>query len=162
MQQIIRKKIHTTESLKPLLAHWKFQDKKIVFTNGCFDLLHLGHFSYLMEARALGHKLVLGLNSDQSVKRLKGEERPVNDEETRLVALASLHYVDAVIIFEEDTPLELIKNIQPDILVKGGDYKIEDIVGHDIVQANNGDVVTIDFVDGYSSSNLIKKIRTKS
>ena len=162
MQQIIHNKIHTTESLNTLLTHWKFQEKKIVFTNGCFDLLHLGHFSYLMEARALGHKLVLGLNSDQSVKRLKGKERPVNDEETRLVALASLHYVDAVIIFEEDTPLELIRQVQPDILVKGGDYKIEDIVGHDIVQANNGEVVTIDFVDGYSSSNLIKKIRTKS
>lgn len=162
MQQIIRNKIHNPKSIKPLLSTWKFHDKKIVFTNGCFDLLHLGHFSYLMEARALGHKLVLGLNSDKSVKRLKGEERPVNDQETRLIALASLHYVDAVIIFEEDTPLELIKVIEPDILVKGGDYKIEDIVGHDIVQAKNGDVVTINFVDGYSSSNLIKKIRTKS
>lgn len=162
MQQIIRNKIHSPESLSTVLSNWKFHDKKIVFTNGCFDLLHLGHFSYLMEARALGHKLVLGLNSDQSVKRLKGEERPVNDEETRLIALASLHYVDAVVIFEEDTPLELIRTVQPDILVKGGDYKIEDIVGHDIVQANNGEVVTIDFVDGYSSSNLIKKIRTKS
>ena len=159
MQQIIRNKIHDSASLQTLLNLWKFQEEKIVFTNGCFDLLHLGHFSYLMEARALGNKLVLGLNSDQSVKRLKGEERPVNDQETRLVALASLHYVDAVIIFEEDTPLELIRQVQPDVLVKGGDYKIKDIVGHEIVQEKGGEVVTIDFVDGYSSSNLIKKIR---
>ena len=153
-------KIVGLEKLKRLQATWKFQDKKIVFTNGCFDILHLGHIDYLSKAKDEGDILVIGLNTDNSVSRLKGKTRPISDESSRAKILASLQFVDAVVLFDEDTPYELIKFVQPDVLVKGSDYKPEDIVGYDIVKAKNGKVVTIDFLDGYSTTAIEKKIRS--
>lgn len=137
----------------------KNKNKKIVFTNGCFDILHRGHVAYLQEARSLGDVLIVGLNSDASVKRLKGEQRPINDENDRKFVLQSLKAVDFVEIFEEDTPLELIKRIMPNILVKGGDWPIEKIVGSDIVLKNNGLVRSLNFIEGFSTTKIIDKIQ---
>ena len=131
---------------------------RIVFTNGCFDVLHRGHVTYLAQARDLGDCLVVGLNSDASVKRLKGENRPINSESDRALVLAALSFVDHIILFEEDTPKNLIEQVQPDILVKGGDYQIENIVGADFVLKNGGKVLTIPFVDGYSSTKIIQAL----
>ena len=155
----ISNKIVDRQKLKNLLSIWNFQDKKIVFTNGCFDILHLGHIDYLSKAKDQGHILIIGVNTDNSVKRLKGNNRPITDENSRATILASLQFVDAVILFDEDTPYELIKFVQPDVLVKGSDYKPENIVGYDIVKAKNGKVVTIDFLEGYSTTAIEKKIR---
>jgi len=130
----------------------------IVFTNGCFDILHRGHIMYLSQAKELGDYLVIGLNSDSSVKILKGPSRPVNNQEDRALMLAALEFVDAVILFEEETPLKLIENISPDILVKGGDYIPENIVGYDHVMQHGGQVKVLPFVTGYSTTNLIEKI----
>lgn len=152
--KIIRKK----EDLDCTLSQWRFKSEKIVFTNGCFDILHRGHVEYLAKAAALGSKLVIGLNTDASVKRLKGESRPINDQEARAIILSSLIFTDRIIFFEEDTPLELIRYIQPDILVKGSDYKPEDIVGYDIVKAKGGDVVTIDLTQGFSTTAILEKV----
>ncbi|WP_413290082.1 D-glycero-beta-D-manno-heptose 1-phosphate adenylyltransferase [Bdellovibrio sp. HCB337] len=139
------------------LAAYKSQNKKIVFTNGCFDLLHVGHVRYLQEARKLGDILVIGVNSDASVKRLKGPTRPVQIEADRAEILAALGCVDFTVIFTEDTPEKLIKAVKPDILVKGGDWKIEQIVGSDFVIANGGKVMSLQFVDGKSTTKLIEK-----
>lgn len=137
-------------------------NKKVVFTNGCFDILHRGHVSYLNDAKAQGDILILGLNSDASVKRLKGEDRPINNENDRKFMLENLKAIDHVIIFEEDTPYNLINEVQPDVLVKGGDWKVEDIVGHDIVTAKGGEVKSLRFEDGYSTSNLINQVQGKA
>lgn len=153
------KKIPDPVELEQLLAYWRFKDYKIVFTNGCFDLIHLGHIDYLAKASDLGDILVTGLNSDASTRRLKGPSRPINDEHARAIVLASLSFIDTVVLFDEDTPYNLIKTIQPDILVKGADYKPEDIVGYDIVTAKGGKVVTIDYLPGYSTSLIEKRIR---
>ncbi|MGL5912529.1 MAG: D-glycero-beta-D-manno-heptose 1-phosphate adenylyltransferase, partial [Bacteroidales bacterium] len=131
----------------------------IVFTNGCFDILHRGHIESLAQARALGTKLVVGLNSDASVRRLKGAKRPVQDQQTRALVLASLQFVSHVVIFDEDTPYELIKLVQPDILVKGADYNAQDVVGYDIVTANGGQVISIPLIEGYSTSKLVEKMK---
>ena len=132
---LIEKKIaYTTKEAENTLSMWRFKNDKIVFTNGCFDILHKGHIEYLAKAASLGTKLVIGLNTDASVKRLKGDSRPVNDENARALLLASLVFVDEVIFFDTDTPRDLIDFVQPDVLVKGGDYKSEEIVGHDIVK----------------------------
>jgi rfaE bifunctional protein nucleotidyltransferase chain/domain len=155
----IEKKIIAKENFNTLLSLWRFEQEKIVFTNGCFDILHAGHLQYLAQARSLGTKLVVGLNSDASVKRLKGNHRPINDLSTRTMMLASLEVVDAVIIFEEDTPFDLINFIRPSILVKGGDYKIEHIVGADVVLENGGEVRTLLFLEGYSTTNIESKIK---
>lgn len=136
-------------------------DKKIVFTNGCFDILHVGHKRYLQQAATLGDILVVGVNSDDSVKRLKGSERPINPEQDRAEMLCAMKFVDYVVIFTEDTPYELIKKIQPDVLVKGGDYKPEEVVGRDIVEARGGRLELIKFVDGKSTTNIINKINHK-
>ena len=136
-------------------------DKKIVFTNGCFDILHVGHKRYLQQAAALGDILVIGVNSDDSVRRLKGPDRPVNSEQDRAEILSALGFVDYVVIFDEDTPYELIKQIQPDVLVKGGDYKPEEVVGRDIVEARGGRLELIQFVEGKSTTNIINKINQK-
>ncbi len=137
--------------------------KKVVFTNGCFDILHRGHISYLNEAKSLGDLLVIGINTDKSVKRLKGEDRPVNNEDDRAFMLNNLKAVDYVFFFEEnDNPYTLIQEIQPDILVKGGDWKVEDIVGHDIVTAKGGEVKSLRFENGYSTTGLINKVQGKS
>jgi rfaE bifunctional protein nucleotidyltransferase chain/domain len=155
----IHNKIFTPDQLAQQLAVWRFRDRKIVFTNGCFDILHLGHIDYLMKAADLGDVLIIGLNTDASVHRLKGEGRPINNEQARALMLASLSFVNAVILFGEDTPYELIRFIQPDILVKGNDYKTEEIAGHDIVLGAGGQVITLDLVPGYSTSGLIEKLR---
>lgn len=155
--EVIQSKIVQPDQLDRLLSLWKFKDEKIIFTNGCFDVIHRGHIEYLAQAASLGTKLILGLNSDASVKRLKGKNRPINDEEARAIVMASFSFIDAVILFEEDTPLNLISKVIPNVLAKGGDYVIEEIVGYDIVSQNGGKVVTIDFVDGFSSSSIIKK-----
>ncbi|RDC65870.1 D-glycero-beta-D-manno-heptose 1-phosphate adenylyltransferase [Adhaeribacter pallidiroseus] len=150
------------ENLPPALEvihQWQAAGDKIVFTNGCFDILHLGHVDHLEKARHLGNKLVLGLNTDSSICRLKGPERPLQDEMSRARVMASLLFVDMVILFSEDTPYELIAAIKPDILVKGDDYAIENIVGHDIVQKNGGIVKTITLVQGYSTTRIIEKIK---
>ncbi|MFG1500480.1 D-glycero-beta-D-manno-heptose 1-phosphate adenylyltransferase [Halobacteriovorax sp. XZX-3] len=139
-----------------------FSGQKIVFTNGCFDILHRGHLMYLNEAKKLGDVLIIGLNSDSSVKRLKGEDRPVNPENDRQFMLENLKAVDKVFIFDEDTPYELINAVLPNTLVKGGDWAIEQIVGHDIVTANGGQVLSLNFEDGYSTTNLIEKIQGRS
>jgi rfaE bifunctional protein nucleotidyltransferase chain/domain len=157
--EIIEGKIHDWHSLSRAVALWRFEDKKIVFTNGCFDLLHLGHIDYLSKAASLGNVLIVGMNTDASVSRIKGPHRPINDEVSRLHIMASLFFVNAVVLFDEPTPLELIKLVQPDILVKGGDYKVEEIVGYDVVKAKGGTVQTIDFVPGYSTSAIEAKIR---
>ena len=136
------------------------KDKKIVFTNGCFDILHRGHVAYLEEARKLGDLLVVGLNSDASVKRLKGEERPINNESDRKFVMSRLKSVDFVEVFSEDTPLNLILKIKPKVLVKGGDWKIDQIVGGKEVIAWGGDVFSLNFVDGYSTTSLIDKIQS--
>lgn len=136
-------------------------NQKIVFTNGCFDIIHKGHADYLARARSLGDFLVVGLNTDASVKRQnKAPGRPINDEMSRAFVLASMHVVDAVVVFDEDTPYELIMAVQPDVLVKGADYKPEDIVGGDIVRARGGEVVTIELTEGFSTSRLIEKIKS--
>jgi len=139
----------------------KADRKKIVFTNGCFDLLHVGHIRYLAQAKRLGDFLIIGLNSDSSVKELKGENRPINSFEDRATLLSAIESVDLVIMFEEQTPENLIKDIVPDILVKGGDYNIEDIVGYQTVMQNGGQVKTLSFYDGYSSTNYINKIKKR-
>lgn len=155
----VQDKIHTNETLKAKLIEWHLSAEKVVFTNGCFDLLHKGHVDYLAKASDLGTKLVLGLNTDESVSKLKGPHRPIQDESSRLQVIASLGFVDAVVLFGEETPYELIKLVQPDVLVKGSDYKLEDIVGYDIVMAKRGEVKTIDFIPGYSTSAIEKKIK---
>ena len=139
----------------------KAERKKIVFTNGCFDLLHVGHIRYLAQAKKLGDFLIIGLNSNSSVKELKGEDRPINSFEDRATLLSAIESVDSVIMFEEQTPENLIKDIVPDILVKGGDYNIEDIVGYQTVMQNGGQVKTLSFYDGYSSTNYINKIKKR-
>ena len=139
----------------------KADRKKIVFTNGCFDLLHIGHIRYLAQAKRLGDFLIIGLNSDSSVKELKGEDRPINSFEDRASLLSAIESVDLVIMFEEQTPENLIKDIVPDILVKGGDYNIEDIVGYQTVMQNGGQVKTLSFYEGYSSTNYINKIKKR-
>lgn len=153
----IKSKIFDQDQILRQIAVWRFKDKKIVFTNGCFDILHLGHIELLAKAKALGHILIVGLNSDASVKRIKGPHRPVNSQHARSYTLAALSVVDAVVLFEEDTPFELIRLIQPDFLVKGQDYEGKEIVGSDIVTARGGQVVTIELTKGYSTTHTIEK-----
>ncbi len=149
-------KIITTQTLSGFLDQWR--GEKVVFTNGCFDIIHRGHIDYLSKAKSLGSKLFVALNTDKSVSKLKGQSRPLQDEQSRLQIMASLFFVDAVMLFDEDTPYNLIKAIQPDVLVKGGDYVPENIVGYDIVTAKGGSVLTLDFLPGYSTSAIEKKI----
>ena len=158
--ELISNKIMNIETLSKALAVWELRSKKIVFTNGCFDLLHLGHIDYLSKAKDLGDILIVGVNTDNSVKRLnKGENRPITNELSRASIIASLFFVDAVVLFDEETPHELIKIVQPDVLVKGSDYKPEDIVGYDVVMAKKGEIQTIDFLEGYSTTAIEQKIR---
>ncbi len=154
----IKNRIYSRQSLEALVQQWQQESKKIVFTNGCFDIVHPGHLDYLSKAADLGDVLVVGLNTDVSVRQLKGVGRPVIDENGRAFLLASLRFVDAVVLFDEPTPYELIRLVQPDVLVKGKDYKAEEVVGYDIVSAKGGTVQTIDLVPGYSTSSLIMKL----
>ena len=156
--QLKEKIVSQDQALKELKS-WREKNKKIVFTNGCFDIIHPGHIDYLSQARDLGDILVLGLNTDQSVRRLnKGSNRPINDERTRAYVLAGLASVDLIVFFDEETPYNLIKLLQPNVLVKGKDYEVEKIIGFDILKENGGEVITISFLEGYSTSSLIKKI----
>lgn len=155
-------KITDLPSLQQQVKTWQGEGKKVVFTNGVFDLLHIGHLTYMAKAAELGDKLIIGLNADSSVKRLKGPTRPVNDQNSRAALLAALFFVDAIVMFEEDTPLNLISTVLPDILVKGADYAVENIVGAKEVLANGGEVKTINFVDGYSSTSIIERIKAQT
>ncbi len=157
--ELIGSKIYSEKSLKSQINIWRFQNKNIVFTNGCFDLLHLGHIDYLSKAKSLGDILIVGLNTDQSVTKIKGKDRPITDQKSRSSILASLFFIDAVILFDEETPKELIELVQPDILVKGKDYKEEEIVGYDIVKSRGGQIITLDFLPGYSTSLIENKIK---
>lgn len=153
----INSKIVDFSKIKDLVSNWKKEGNSIVFTNGCFDVLHYGHVSYLAEASDLGDKMIIGLNSDCSVRRLKGETRPINGQHERAVLLSALQFVDAVVIFDEDTPENLINTIAPDFLVKGGDYTIDTIVGADFVMSYGGKVITIPIVENFSSTLIIKR-----
>jgi rfaE bifunctional protein nucleotidyltransferase chain/domain len=157
--QTIKNKVMDSATLVQKINEWRSHGCKIVFSNGCFDILHLGHIDYLAQAADLGQKLVIGLNTDASVSRIKGPTRPISDERSRALVLASLGFVDAITFFDEPTPYELIKLVQPDILVKGADYKAEDIVGYDVVMARGGKVETIPLVSGYSTTAIETRIR---
>ena len=158
-QQILLNKILSRHEIEQRANIWRMFNQKIVFTNGCFDILHQGHVEYLSKAKDLGNKLIIGLNTDASVKRQnKSPERPINNEQSRAFILAALGIVDAVVLFDEDTPYDLIKAIQPDVLVKGADYKAEEIVGYDILKARGGEVITIELTQGFSTTALINKI----
>jgi len=158
--ELIKGKIYDDAALEAQLARWRFLQKKVVFTNGCFDLIHLGHIDYLSKAKDLGDVLLVGLNTDASVRRLdKGASRPIKDQYSRAMILAALRFVDGVVLFDEDTPLELIKRVQPDVLVKGSDYRAQEIVGYEVVKNKGGEIVTIDFLPGYSTSLIEEKIK---
>jgi len=157
----IKNKILSWEALSERRNHWKQEGKKVVFTNGCFDILHYGHLHYLAAARDLGDILIVGANSQESITRLKGPNRPIQDELTRYHMLASLIFVDAVTVFSQDTPLELIIKIQPDILVKGGDWRPDQIVGSEVVLKNGGEVKSLPFVEGFSTTKIEQKIQNR-
>ena len=158
--QVLKRKIVTTEMLCSIISRWEFKSEKVVFTNGCFDLLHQGHVDYLSKAADLGTKLVVGVNTDFSVRRLgKDKNRPLQDQDSRALIIAALNFVDLVILFDEDTPFQLIEQVKPHVLVKGSDYKIEQIVGHDLVTKRGGSVTTIEFLKGFSTSNIVAKAR---
>ncbi len=154
----IEAKIQDWATAQKNVSYCKSIGYEVVFTNGCFDILHYGHFRYLCEAKALGDLLVVGVNSDASVQRLKGSHRPIHDLKTRLTALAALSFVDVVVVFEQDTPLELIEWLRPDVLVKGGDYEPHQIVGADIVLSGGGSVQSLAFAEGYSTTAIEQKI----
>lgn len=158
--ELIRSKIRDKEQLSLDLNRWKFLSKKIVFTNGCFDILHLGHIDYLSKAAEEGDVLIIGLNSDASTALLKGPNRPINSQDSRAMMLSALRMVTVVIIFDEQTPLKLIELIEPNVLVKGGDYNPDEIVGADIVKAKKGIVKTIPFLDGFSTTTIEEKIKS--
>ncbi|MBL7138591.1 MAG: D-glycero-beta-D-manno-heptose 1-phosphate adenylyltransferase [Bacteroidales bacterium] len=155
----IKLKIRTSDQIRNQRNFWSFKDRKVVFTNGCFDLLHLGHIEYLSKAADLGDVLVIGLNSDSSVRALKGPGRPITDEHARAMILASLSFVTAVVIFDKETPYDLIATVQPDVLVKGADYRTEEIAGHDIILARGGKVITIPLTEGYSTTGILSKLQ---
>ncbi|RPJ59975.1 MAG: D-glycero-beta-D-manno-heptose 1-phosphate adenylyltransferase [Acidobacteria bacterium] len=154
-----RSKIKSRSQLKHLLQHLRSEGRRIVFTNGCFDLLHPGHIRYLEKARAEGDLLVVALNSDSSVRRIKGAERPIQNEDERSEVIAGLQCVDFVTLFDEETPFEIIDELLPDVLVKGGDWPIDQIVGRETVEAHDGKVISIAFETGHSTSNIIKRIK---
>lgn len=158
LPQIIPHKIYDLSGLQHQIRRWRLLGKTVAFTNGCFDILHQGHIASLSDAAREADYLIVGVNSDASTRRLKGEQRPINDEQARAMLLASLLMVDAVIIFDEDTPLQLIEAVEPEVLVKGGDYTLEQIVGAKEVLASGGRVVINPIVPGYSTTGLIEKI----
>jgi len=161
IEKTLLDKIRDLPLLKSVVSGWQKEGEKVVFTNGVFDVLHIGHITYLAKAAELGDKLIIGLNSDSSVKRIKGENRPVNNQNNRAALLAALFFVDAIVVFDDDTPFNLITALMPDVLVKGADYSIENIVGAKEVVANGGEVKTISFVEGYSSTSIIEKLRNQ-
>jgi len=158
LQNIISK-IFSLSDLKIQSDQWKQDGDKIVFTNGCFDLIHRGHVEVLANTADLGDRLIIGLNSDSSIQKLKGENRPIIDENSRAILLASLQFIDAIVLFSEDTPKQLIETILPNVLTKGGDYKVEEIAGHEVVLQNGGEVILVPFIDGFSTTNIVDKIK---
>lgn len=159
--ELIENKIFIKESpeFENIISLWKFQNKRIVFTNGCFDILHLGHITTLANASDLGDVLIVGINTDRSVRRLKGAGRPIVDQHSRAMKIAAMACVDAVVYFDEETPIDVIKNVLPDVLVKGGDYKPKSIAGYDIVTKHGGTVVVLDYMLGYSTTEIEKRIK---
>lgn len=157
-QEIIQSKIFLIDSLQRNLSMWRLLGKKIVFTNGCFDIIHNGHVHYLSRAADLGNILIVGLNTDVSVKKLKGNSRPVQTEQARASVLSSLFFVNGVILFNEDTPINLIRLIKPNVLVKGSDYTEKEIVGADFVKSYGGEIKIIDFLKGFSTTDIINKV----
>ena len=155
----VREKIITTDNLVLKVNQWKKNKMKVAFTNGCFDILHLGHLEILTKSKEFGDRLIVAVNSDESVRKLKGKERPINDFQTRSNMLASFSFVDYVVEFSDDTPKKLIQIIKPDFLIKGGDYKKKDIVGNDIVSSYGGETIIIPLIDGLSSTNTINKLK---
>lgn len=156
---VVKSKIVDSKQLKRIITAWRLTNQKIAFTNGCFDILHAGHVISLAGAASFGNRLIVGVNSDASTRRLKGAGRPIQNQDDRALLLAAIHFVDAVIIFEEDTPEKLIQSISPDVLVKGGDYKVAEIAGAQWVLDHGGKVELITYLDNSSSTNIIKKIR---
>lgn len=161
VSQMIRDKIKDRQEITRAAEGLRADKKKIVFTNGCFDILHCGHVTYLEYARSLGDALIVGVNGDRSVRRIKGDGRPYTDERARMTVIAALGSVDLVTSFDEDDPYELIRQVVPDVLVKGGDWKESDVIGGDVVRQNGGRVVIAPFVNGYSSSDVISKVRLR-
>lgn len=157
--KLIKSKIYNWDSIQDQILLWKSENKKIVFTNGCFDILHLGHVEYLSKSSDFGDILIVGVNSDNSPYWLtKGPNRPINNQDTRATILSSLMFIDGVILFSDETPLNLITMIMPDILVKGRDYKEEDIVGYNVIKMNGGEIKTVELTEGYSTTNIIGKL----
>ena len=157
----LQSKIYTLDQLIDKVSNWKDQNKKIVFTNGCFDLIHLGHVEVLARSSDLGDRLIVAINSDESIIKIKGTNRPIIEEESRVKQIAALDFVDAVILFNQDTPINIISSITPNVITKGGDYKISDVVGYEIVQENNGEVVIIPLTQGYSTTSILDKIKNE-
>ena len=157
--EILNSKILDKERLLVKLTDWKEENKKIVFTNGCFDLIHLGHIEVIARSADLGDILIIGVNTDNSIKRLKGKNRPIVEEISRAKQLAALEFVDAVVFFDEDTPIDLIKVINPNVITKGGDYNTDQVIGNDIVTQNDGKVVIIPLTRGYSTTSILEKIK---
>ena len=157
--EILNSKILDKERLLVKLTDWKEEDKKIVFTNGCFDLIHSGHIEVIARSADLGDILIIGVNTDNSIKRLKGKNRPIVEEISRAKQLAALEFVDAVVFFDQDTPMDLIKMINPNVITKGGDYNTDQVIGNDIVTQNNGEVVIIPLTQGYSTTSILEKIK---
>ena len=157
--QNITSKMYSLSDLKIQSDKWKENEEKIVFTNGCFDLVHRGHVEVLANTADLGDRLIIGLNSDVSIQKIKGKNRPIIDENSRAILLASLQFVDAIVLFSEDTPKQLIETIEPNVLAKGGDYKVEEIAGHEVVLQNGGEVILVPFIDGFSTTNIVDKIK---
>ena len=159
--KLLNNKIISSELILNKVKAWKKNNQKIVFTNGCFDIIHLGHIELLAKASDLGDKLIIGINSDLSVKSLKGKERPVLDEKSRSIIIAALNFVDAVVVFEELTPLKIIKKIQPEIIVKGGDYDEDDVVGKNFISKYDGSVIILPLTKGFSSTSILNKIENE-
>lgn len=155
----IKNKFFTLEELAVQSQNWKNDGEKIVFTNGCFDVVHKGHVEVLARTSDLGDKLIIGLNSDVSISNIKGPSRPIIDEDSRKLLLAAFSFIDAIVLFDEETPYNLINTLKPDVLAKGGDYKIKDIVGADIVKAYGGHIITVPLTPNFSSSNIIDRIK---
>ena len=159
--EILNSKILDKERLLVKLTDWKEENKKIVFTNGCFDLIHLGHIEIIARSADLGDILIIGVNTDNSIKKLKGKNRPIVEEISRAKQLAALEFVDAVVLFDQDTPIDLIKMINPNIITKGGDYNTDQVIGNDIVTQNDGEVIIIPLTQGYSTTSILEKIKNE-
>ena len=157
----LKAKIFNIKDLSQIIKKWRLNGDKIIFTNGCFDLIHLGHLEILARSADLGDRLIVGINSDESIKKLKGNSRPIIEEDSRAKQLAAIEFIDAVILFNEDTPFDLINILKPDVLTKGGDYKKNDIVGNQLINKDQGEVVIIPLTQGYSTTSILEKIKNE-